>query len=233
MHPVRRSQDVQVDLRYDNDRERRLCNGCYGQLLAIYEVKMGPLKDDDRSAALGTVLLTFASEAETKTAARRARLREGYESDLDPITVRFIGTGTSVAEHLSELDLDWSAAIICLCKALEYELVGRLIDPLRARFGGRADELSQDRQDPELARLAAYLSASERSRPPEMGWIATFLVTSVNSEQRAATSSLIQAFRESLLRMPGHTRGYHPEMRQRLSPTSPGRTETRPHTLRF
>lgn len=189
---------------YDNDPDRRLCNGCYGRLLALYEIKIGTLPDDERAAAMGEVLLAFASETDSRDAARRARLRAGYEGDLDPITVQFIGTATSVAEYLSNLDLDWSAATICLCKAFEYELVARLIDPLRLRFAGHGDDLAQDRRDPELARLAAYLTKPEGSRSPEMGWIATFLVTVTMSERRAVSSSLIRAFREMLLRMPGH-----------------------------
>jgi hypothetical protein len=189
---------------YGKDPNRRLCNGCYGQLLALYEIKIGILPEDERASTLGTLLLAFASETDSQDAVRRARLRAGFERDLDPRTVRFIGTSKSVAEHLSNLDLDWSAAIICLCKAFEYELVARLIEPLRLHLHGREDELARDSQDPELARLVSYLGQRERSRSPEMGWIATFLVTTAMSQRRAVSSWLIQTFREMLIRMPGH-----------------------------
>jgi hypothetical protein len=189
---------------YGDDPNRRLCNGCYGRLLALYEIKIGALPDDERAESLGLVLLSFASEAEARDAARRARLRGGFEDVLDPTSVRFIGTSVIVAEHLSNLDLDWSAAVIGLCKAFEYELVARLVEPLRIRFGGHGDQLVQDRRDPELGRLASYLSRPEESRPPEMGWIATFLVTATQSERRAISSPLIHAFRDLLIQMPGH-----------------------------
>ena len=188
---------------YGIESGARLCNGCYGWLISVYGIKHSPESADQRAAALSSKLLEIASEAIARDAARRARLREGYSDLLDSRSVRFLGTAQLVGERLADFDLDWSAGIIGLCKALELELVLRLIDPLRTAVEPGLLAVERDGPDRELSRLAGYLLRPDRQSPPELGWIGRFLSTAARSERRAATSPLIQAFRARMLRAPG------------------------------
>lgn len=186
---------------YGDDPTRRLCNGCYGRLLSLYNIKSGTLPDGDRDAALTDVLLSLVPADEAQAAARRAKFAADSIRYLDPLAVRFLGTAVYVADALVDVDLDWSAAILGLCKALEVELVRRLIDPLKSGMDRRD---SVDRQDRDLKRLTVYLADSEGRRPPELGAIAHFLTLATSSHHRAASSPLIYAFRSYVARMPGH-----------------------------
>lgn len=188
---------------YGNGSAARLCNGCYGWLISVYGIKHGPETADQRAAALSQKLLEIASEADARDAARRARFRTGYADLLDPRSVRFLGTAQLIAERLADLDLDWSVGIIGLCKALELELLLRLIDPLRTAVDPGQLAVERDGPDRELSRLAGYLLQPDRQSPPELGWIGRFLSTAARSERRAATSPLIRAFRARVVRSPG------------------------------
>ncbi len=42
---------------YSGDWSRRLCNGCYGRLLSLYEIKAGTGPADERADKLAAVLL--------------------------------------------------------------------------------------------------------------------------------------------------------------------------------
>lgn len=188
---------------YGADVTLRICNGCYGWLLSVYELKHGSLAIADRAEALSQALLLLASESEARDAARRARLRADPVGVLDRRTVRFMGTSLLIAERLADVDVDWSVAVIGLCKALELELVLRLIDPLRGVVETRNLTVEREGPDPELSFLARYLLRPQLDHAPELGWIARFMTTVIRSERRAASSPLIQGFRARLLRMPG------------------------------
>jgi hypothetical protein len=43
---------------YTGDWSKRLCNGCYGSLLNLYEIKAGTTADDQRAEELATALLS-------------------------------------------------------------------------------------------------------------------------------------------------------------------------------
>jgi hypothetical protein len=49
---------------YAGDWDRRLCNGCYGELLSIYDVKAGTAPDDERADALAQILLDLYGREE-------------------------------------------------------------------------------------------------------------------------------------------------------------------------
>ena len=46
---------------YGGDWSRRLCNGCYGEHLSLYEVKAGPAADDKRAEQLSALFLSVVS----------------------------------------------------------------------------------------------------------------------------------------------------------------------------
>jgi hypothetical protein len=107
-------------------------------------------------------------------------------------TVLFLHTADTLAAALREYDLDWSPAVIMLCKAFEKETNVRLLAPLREKTSGR--DLKGDISDEDLGRIARFCSAA--GQPPELGTLGHFLNTAIHSKQRRASSILLQSFYE-------------------------------------
>jgi hypothetical protein len=181
---------------YASDWNKLLCNGCYGRLLSIYDIKAGTGPDEEKSEALADLLLAMVSEDQVRRAAERARISERRAVLLSPQAVRFISTAEYVAGSLDAgPSLDWSPAVIGLCKALELELVQRVIEPLR-RLSASAD-LSADISDKDLGRVARYCSG-RMPVPPEIGAIRHFLQTAAHSRERIGRSQLLQSLKRLL-----------------------------------
>lgn len=177
---------------YGDDWSRRLCNGCYGFLLSIYEVKAGTAPNDDRADALASVLLGLISKDEGAQAERMLKASEKRAELLSPEAVRFIATSEHVSKHLTaQPELEWSPAVIGLCKSVELEVVRLLLRPLATQLTGA--DLAIDRTDKDYGRIAAF-SVDPTRRPPELGAIVHFLRTLSNSKQRRQQSTLLQAF---------------------------------------
>lgn len=177
---------------YRNDWTKRLCNGCYGRLLSLYEIKAGTAVEDERAEALVTTLIAMAAEDDVRQAEKLFRASEGRAERLSAEALRFVATAEFVAGQLNaDPQLEWSPAVIGLCKALEAELVGRVIKPL-ASLASR-ENLTADRQDKDISRIAAYCTDSTR-KPPELGTFTHFLQTAIHSTQRREHSALIRAF---------------------------------------
>ena len=81
--------------------------------------------------------------------------------------------------------LDWSVAIIGLCKAVEVEAVHRIAEPLR--LAASSQDMSVEAKDADFGRVARYCQG--RASAPELGSLAHFLRTAVNSKSRAKSMS--------------------------------------------
>jgi len=136
---------------YSQDWSKCLCNGCYGHLLSIYKVKAGTQTDDARAESLGITLLAAVS-ADTKREAQRIfQASEQRARFLSPEALCFVSTAEHVARQLSaEPHLEWSPAAIGLCKAVECEIVVRILQPL-AKRAARQD-LGADKRDKDFRR---------------------------------------------------------------------------------
>jgi hypothetical protein len=55
---------------YHRDWSTRLCNGCYGRLLSLYEIKAGTAPDDERAGELAAALLSMVSLEDERQAER-------------------------------------------------------------------------------------------------------------------------------------------------------------------
>lgn len=186
---------------YCENWSRRLCNGCYGRLLSIYEIKAGTAPDDERADALAAALSGMVDEDDVRQAEKLFRASEERAARLSPEALRFISTAEYVAGTLeADPQLEWSPAVICLCKAVETELVLRIIKPLA--FLISREDLSADRQDKELVRVAAFCADTSR-KPPEVGAFAHFLQTVIHSKQRRENSVLVRGFLKLLASWPG------------------------------
>lgn len=177
---------------YGGDWSRRLCNGCYGLLLSLYEIKAGTAADDQRAEELAIALLSLVTLDEQRQAERLFRASNKRTEALSPEALRFIATAEHVAAQLqSSAQLEWSPAVIGLCKAVEVEVVSRILRPLAALTAG--EDLIGDRNDKDMGRVAAFCADPKR-KPPELGTFAHFLQTVIHTQQRRGTSKLIAGF---------------------------------------
>jgi hypothetical protein len=55
---------------YRGDWSRRLCNGCYGRLLSLYEIKAGTAADDERAEQIAVVLFSLVAVDDQRHAER-------------------------------------------------------------------------------------------------------------------------------------------------------------------
>src|SRR5260370_21823399 len=109
---------------YNGDWSKRLCNGCYGRLLSLYEIKAGTTPDDERAETLAATLLSMVSTEEERQAERLFRTAEKKAERLSAVAVRFIATAEHVAGQLqADPQLEWSPAVISLCKAVEVHVL--------------------------------------------------------------------------------------------------------------
>ena len=148
---------------YENDWNRLLCNGCYGWLLSIYEIKAGTKPDDEKASDLAKVLLSSLNKDQVREAERLYQLSEKRAALLSEAALKFVST----SEHLSRVlesvpDLDWSPATIGLCKAFETEIIERILIPLLAQTKGVNIEV--DVKDKDLGRVAKFIAEPNELR---------------------------------------------------------------------
>jgi hypothetical protein len=177
---------------YYGDWSKKLCNGCYGRLLSLFDVKAGIAPDDLRADDLAAVLLSMVEVANQRQAEMLFKTSEKRAEELCPEAVRFIATAEHVATQLQEEpQLEWSPAVIGLCKAVEAEVVARIVRPLASNT--EHEDLNVDKADKDFGRIAAFC-ADPTKKPPELGVIAHFLQTAIHSQGRRGISPLLGAF---------------------------------------
>lgn len=149
---------------YLGDWSRKLCNGCYGRLLSLYKIKAGTATDDQRADQLADALLSLVTIDQQRQAERSFVASEERAEVLSPEALRFIATAEHVATQLgSDAQLEWSPAVIGLCKAVEAEVVGRILRPLAIM--ARREDLSGDKNDRDIGRVAAFCADPQRKPP--------------------------------------------------------------------
>jgi len=177
---------------YGADWAKRLCNGCYGRLLSLYEIKAGTDSEEQKVEALASALFLALAVDIQRQAERQFQISERRANVLSAEALRFVATAEHVAKRLeADPQLEWSPAIIGLCKAVEVEVVCRILRPLAACMA--STNLSSDKADKDLGRVAMFCADPSR-KPPELGAFAHFLQTVIHSQQRRGTSALIGSF---------------------------------------
>lgn len=186
------SKKAKLVTAYDEDWRRVLCNGCYGYLLSIYEVKAGVASDDEKAESLGQLLLSLCDKDQSREARRLFELAEKRAHLLTENSLRFVSTSEHLSHALQSVsDLDWSPATIGLCKAFETEVVARILIPLSHAVSNV--NLEGDIRDKDIGKVARFCAGMPGSKPPELGTFAYFYQTALNSEARRASSPLICA----------------------------------------
>jgi hypothetical protein len=87
---------------YQGDWSHRLCNGCYGRLLLLYEIKAGTASDDLKAEELANALLSAVGADDQRQAERLFRAAEERAEELSAEAVRFIATAEHVAGQFAE-----------------------------------------------------------------------------------------------------------------------------------
>ena len=187
---------------YNDNWTKRLCNGCYGGLLSIYDIKKGEHTIDDKVEQLSNLLLKLIDENKLKEQTDRIILKDNKAKYLSKISLRFFATSECVAETLEkEKNLDWSPAIIGICKAFELEIIERFVDPLK-ELSSKLTIKEADLKDKDFGRVASYC-AGKNVKSPELGVISHFIATALNSKDRIETSNFLkESFKPFLLRRP-------------------------------
>ncbi|WP_327388071.1 hypothetical protein [Streptomyces sp. NBC_01207] len=176
-----------------------LCNACYGLLLSIWEIKAGDLEDSERHAELTRLLHGLSGEAEVEQARTVLLARDSRSTLLSAPALTMLATAEAVADGFAvkmATELDWSAAVIGLCKAVELEAVRLICDPLRHAVSDL--DLASDLADRDFRRMAQFC---KRGKPIELGTLAHFLEAMARS-QNAASSPLASALRSLALQWP-------------------------------
>ena len=105
---------------------------------------------------------------------------------------RMLATAHAITHTLrAATGLDWSVAIIALCKAVEVEAGRCISQPLKDAVVGL--DLRQDVNDRDFSRVARFCAGT--SPPPELGSLIYFLRAAASSSQRADSSPLVGALR--------------------------------------
>ena len=163
----------------EEDWEHPLCNGCYGRLLSIWDVKSGTLPEDERADQLRAI--ASKSISHTKVDEARSRFAAAWFGEIAPQAQAEIATAKAIVAPLQNANgLDWSCVVLLLCKAVEIELVARVFEPLRASVAEL--DLSEQISDKEFTPIAKYCSG--RGKEPELGTMGRFVSTAANSNSR-------------------------------------------------
>jgi hypothetical protein len=166
-----------------------ICNGCYGYLLSVWDIKSGDLPEGERDDAIVALLASALGPEAVAAAADRLTTQAAHPGLLHEAQ-QMLATAHAVTAVLRTVSgLDWSAAIICFCKAVEIEVTERVVQPVRVAVAG--GDLTADLSDADLKRLARY--CSNQAPPPEFGALAYTLKVASRSRRRLETSPIVRA----------------------------------------
>ncbi len=165
------------------------------EVAATVAAKHGFILKDRPVSAVGELEhRCFPPHRPAETASRRELTLGEVLCELNATILVFLRAADALASALSaQAELDWSPAVIALCKAFELETVDRILLPLRLKSAGL--DLRNDIPDKDLGRVTKYCS-SPTARPPELGTLGRFLSTAIHSRERRKSSVQIRTFYE-------------------------------------
>jgi len=176
---------------YNKSWNRRLCNGCYGRLLSIYAIKTGKQEVDLKVDELSELLVKLIDFNSVREQSERIIVKQNQANFLSALSLKFFATAECVANSLlNEPNLDWSPAVIGICKSFELEIFKLLINPLKD-FSKCIVFTENDLKDPDFGKVASYCSGKS-IKAPELGVINHFLRTAVNSNDRINKSPFLR-----------------------------------------
>lgn len=183
----------------NDDGSQLMCNGCYGYLLSVWNIRAGQDEDAQRDDALLRLLASAVTAAEVERGRALLLARQTLAGLLSPNTLTLLSTAEAVGAGLVSwraTDLDWSVATLPLCKAVEIEVVRLVVEPLKQATQGV--DLSADATG-SLKAIVNYCRG-HHSPPPMLRAITRFLEDVTSPE--ATSGPLAQALRSITRRWP-------------------------------
>lgn len=174
-----------------------ICNACHGYLLSVWSIRAGQQGEAERDDALTHLLGEAVSAAGVERGRALLQARDARATTLSSSAQKTLATAEAVGAGMvtwTPTDLDWSAAIVCLCKAVEIEVLRLIVEPLRLAV--QEVDLSADRN---LDRMVAYCEGRQGAHM-ELGSFVWFLTNVTGS--RASTGPLAQNLRNISRRWP-------------------------------
>ena len=176
---------------YDWNWDRLLCNGCYGRLLSIYEIKAGTKPEDEKASELADLLLSLFSKDQLR---ENERLFASQRKER--IFFRIMREDLLLLPSVFRRYFNWMRTWI------GYQEPSVFVKPLKLKWWrgscshsgpySKGSDLTTDVKDKDIGRVAKFF-ADPTAKPPEMGAFAHFLRTSLNSESRRTTSPVVAA----------------------------------------
>lgn len=180
---------------YREDWDLKLCNGCYGRLISLYEIRSNSNPEEKKFSALDQTIRQIWSRYNSELS--EIELDIGENSSYESTTVKFLATAEYLKRTLPKGEfLEWSPAIICLCKAVENELIHKFIVPLK--HIADKEKVASPNFDKRTQGLEKYLFGINDT-PPEIGRVAFFLQLLAKSRgfrENSTTLELLKIFSE-------------------------------------
>lgn len=175
---------------------RIICNGCYGLLLSLHEIKAKDIEPWLKANEIHDLTLKNVSAKEAAKSAEKFEARyKKYWKYLSTDSKRFLGTANYLMELLGEHDdLDFSPLIIELVKAYEFECMHGLLNPLRDKVQLEvisSDIIRSECNDKDYGKVARSVY-DPNIKLPELGTLAHTIATLINSKKRITESTFLQ-----------------------------------------
>jgi len=159
-----------------------ICNGCYGYLLSVWKIKNSDMSDEEKDAALYEELVKIVPSNEVSRLKAVFQKEDPLFAGLSQDAQQALATSRAVSETLRTITgLDWSAAIIGLCKAVEIEIARCIMMPLKRAVTGT--DLSRELQDKHMNRIARF--CTQNANPPELGVVLHFFRTAIQFKPKS------------------------------------------------
>lgn len=165
---------------YGNDWDIKLCNGCYGYLLKLFEIRSEKELSHEKLLRLDKLIDQISDQFCDRIGPYQKALSDG-ERGLTSATNRFLATARFLKTQLPKGDhLEWSPAILCLCKAVESELVDKFLNPVKSMAEQMQIQLTEF--DRRTKRVEQYV-LGQSDQAPELGAICFFLDLLASSDK--------------------------------------------------
>jgi hypothetical protein len=179
---------------YRDDWNLKLCNGCYGRLVSLYDIKNSSDPDEKKFLELDQIIQDMWAQNKDKISKIELTIQDlnpGFEKN----TIKFLATAEFLAKKMPDDDyLEWSPAIICICKAVENELIHKFINPMQEI--GMRKKINPDELDKRTQKFEKYIFGLNNT-PPEIGSISFFtklVSTSESYRKNSEAFKVLQVF---------------------------------------
>lgn len=179
--------------------ELKLCNGCYGRLISLYEIHTG--KDNEEEKIEKIVENIFNTQKQFSESLNI--LIENYtkkNSQLNELTIKYLATADFLGKKLPKDNfIEWSPAIMCLCKSVESELISKIFLPLKKI--ALENSYKSNFEDKRTIRIEKFVSGNT-DVSPELGTISFLFNLLANSEEWKKNNKLFNIIKIFLEKKP-------------------------------